>query len=137
CWPQLLPRAKAASLAGQQQRSAGMVSLGVIECGKQCGQHGLIGSVQLVRPVQHQGAPALAPRNANLLAHARLHSDHDTCPNSGRGASSSMQMNSNEWPSGSSKYTLAAGIQESTIGSSVGLPSPVRGVSPARRSAVI
>ena len=46
-----------------------------------------------------------------------------------------MQMNSNEWPSGSSKYTLAAGIHESTIGSSIGVPSPDRGVIPARRSA--
>src|SRR5262249_48565582 len=127
---------EAASFASQQQCTTGVVSLRGVQGSEEGVQHRLIRSIQLVRPVQYQLAPALVLLNADFVAHASLrHSDHDTNPSSGRGVSSSMQINSNEWPSGSLKYTLAAGIQEITTGSSIGVPVPEHGVTPARRSA--
>ena len=59
--PQFLPGAEAAALAGQQQRAAGAIRLGIVQRGEQRRQHRLVRRVQLVRPVQHQLAPALAP----------------------------------------------------------------------------
>src|SRR5215212_4766100 len=58
------------------------------------------------------------------------HSDQETIPRSGFGSSSSIARYSSRWPSGSRKYTAAAGIQPMTLGSVVSAPKNESGVTP-------
>ena len=95
--PEFLTGAEPPALAGQQQRTAGMIRHRCIQRVQQRGQHRLVRSVQLLWPIQYKLAPAITQFDTDLVTHACLrHSDHDTRPSSGRGDSSSMEMNSSE-----------------------------------------
>src|SRR5262249_2969169 len=80
----------------------------------QCGE--VIGAG---RPDRHSGSP--------------LHCDHGTIPRSGSAGSSSIAKYSSRWPSGSRKYTAAAGRQPSTLGSVVSAAWNDSGVTPCAR----
>src|SRR5262249_1504623 len=64
---------------------------------------------------------------------SRLHCDQETMPRSGRAGSSSIARYSRRWPSGSRKYTAAAGIQPMTLGSAVSIAWKESGVTPSER----
>src|SRR6266567_542940 len=61
------------------------------------------------------------------------HCDQGRTPQSGLGGESSIARYSSRWPSGSRKYTAAAGIQPITVGSLVSVAWKESGVTPADR----
>src|SRR5262249_39619339 len=80
----------------------------------QCGE--VIGAG---RPDRHSGSP--------------LPCDHGPIPRSGSAGSSSIAKYASRWPSGSRKYTAAAGIQPITLGSVVSAAWNDSGVTPCAR----